>query len=83
MKLKRDAMKEVRKNETTQPQPFNEIINYMDGMAIIKDDYGTLYYLVIEEEFVVIGEVVLQSDLNPITNLTEVLQQKILDRLGE
>lgn len=61
-----------------KPQANNEVIAYIDGKAIIEDDFGKLYYIEIEEEFVTLGEVAFSSDLTPISELEESMQLNIL-----
>lgn len=72
---------EKKESRRENVQVDNEVVNYLNGKAIIQDDFGELFYLEIDEEFVVLGETVLSEDLRPISELPEEEQAKILSRI--
>lgn len=62
-------------------QPNNTIIAYIDDKAIIEDDYGTLFFCIMPEEFVNIGETMFANDLTPVSELPIAEQYYITQRL--
>lgn len=59
----------------------NEVIGYIDGMAIIKDDADRWFFIEIPEAFVTSGEQMLEDDLTPLELLNIKEQQKILKEM--
>lgn len=58
-------------SEDERPQPSNEVVYYINGKAIVQDDYGELYYFECPEENVALGETIDQMILNPISSLSQ------------
>lgn len=70
-------------SEDERPQPSNEVVYYINGKAIVQDDYGELYYFECPEENVVLGETIDQMILNPISSLSQqertIIEQNLKD----
>lgn len=64
-------------------EPFNEVINYIDGKAIIKDELDVIYVCEIPEEFVILGDPMELKDLTPLKELPEADQQAIMEAIAE
>lgn len=63
----------------TEPQKDNRIIAYYENMAIVEDEWGELFYSILEIEFVNIGETLFEEDLLPLNSLPESQQNKVLE----
>jgi hypothetical protein len=61
-----------------QEEIENEIIGYVDGKAIIRDEDGRWFFLEIPEVLVLAGEQIQTVDLTPIEVLPEIEQKQIL-----
>ncbi len=57
------------------------IIAYIDGRAICMDEFGDFLFCELPEEFVVVGEAILLSDLMPIGALPPNEQKKIINTM--
>ena len=66
-----------------QAQKDNTIIAYIDGKAIVEDEEGELYYCDIPEDFVTIGETMIENDLTPLSELSIMEQYNIKSQLSE
>lgn len=64
-------------SEDERPQVTNEVVNYINGKAIVMDDYEDLYYFECPEENVVLGETIDHMLLKPLASLPEVERQEI------
>lgn len=58
-------------SEDERSQPSNEVVYYINGKAIVQDDYGELFYFECPEENVVLGETIDQMILSPFSSLPE------------
>lgn len=65
-----------------QLQADNEIIAYIDGMAIVMNEWGNLFYFEIPEEYCEIGDVVELHYLSSIEELDPELKSRVLNSLG-
>lgn len=65
-------------NFAVTPQADNTIIGFYDGMAIIENEWGNLFYVVMPEELVSIGQIVQTDALNSIDNLSIDKQNEIV-----
>ena len=65
-----------------QLQADNEIIAYIDGMAIVMNEWGNLFYFEITEEYCEIGDVVESHYLSSIEELDPELKSRVLNSLG-
>ena len=54
------------------------VVGYVDGMAILEDEWNSLFYYEIPEEFVTLGEVSMDWNIQPISNLSDDQQKKIV-----
>jgi hypothetical protein len=61
-----------------QEEIENEVVGYVDGKAIIRDDNGRWFFLEIPEEFVSPGEQIWAADLTQLEILPEIKQKLIL-----
>lgn len=61
-----------------QAEIENEIIGYVDGKAIIRDEDGRWFFLEIPEALVFSGEQIQTVDLTPLEVLPEIEQKQIL-----
>lgn len=59
----------------------NDIVGYVNGKAIVKDDSGRWFFLEIPEEFVSPGEQIFEDDLTPLTILDKEEQNMIAKEL--
>lgn len=66
-----------------QPQIANEVVNYLNGAAIVMDDLNNLYVYECPEENVVLGETIDAMLLTPIKLLPEPQQEEILKTVGD
>ena len=57
----------------------NEIIGYYNGKAIIRDDWGRLFFTEMEEEFVVLGDIVETKYISSIEELPQDEQKAIIE----
>lgn len=62
-------------------QKDNTIIAYIDGKAIVEDDYGELYYCEMPEDFIILGETMAEQDLTPLSELSVAEQYHIRTQL--
>jgi len=60
----------------------NDIVGYVNGKAIVKDDSGRWFFLEIPEEFVSPGEQIFEDDLTPLTILDKEEQNMIAKELA-
>lgn len=65
-----------------QLQADNEIIAYIDGRAIVMNEWGNLFYFEIPEEYCEIGDVVESHYLSSIEELDPELKSRVLNSLG-
>jgi hypothetical protein len=65
-----------------QLQADNEIIAHIDGMAIVKNEWGNLFFFEVPEEYCEIGDVVESHYLSPIEELDPELKSRVLKALG-
>ena len=65
-----------------QLQADNEIIAYIDGMAIVRNEWGNLFFFEVPEEYCEIGDVVESHYLSPIEELDPELKSRVLQALG-
>lgn len=63
-------------------QNDNMIIAYIDDKAIIEDEYGDLFFCLIPEEHITIGETMLEEDLTPLSDLPIAEQFYIRNQLN-
>lgn len=56
----------------------NEVVGYVDGKAIIRDENGRWFFLEIPEEFVSPGEQIQTADLTPLEALSEITRKQVL-----
>lgn len=61
-----------------QEEIENEIIGYVDGKAIIRDEDGRWFFLEIPEALVLPGEQIQTADLTPLEVLPEIEQKQVL-----
>jgi len=61
----------------------NEIVGYVDGKAIVKDDSGRWFFIDIPEAFVTPGEQAFEEDLTPLEMLSPDEQKKIIREMGD
>ena len=54
------------------------IVRYVDGMAIVEDTDGTLYYQEIPQEYAAPGEALDRDDVRPVSTLPLPLIQNII-----
>lgn len=64
-----------------QPQAANEVVNYINGKAIVMDEYKRLYAYECPERNVRLGETIALSLLTPLKELPETEREKILKEL--
>lgn len=62
-------------------QTDNEVIGYVNGKAIILDDNGNYFYVVMPEDLVTIGETILEDDLTSLDFLPALEQNEIMNFL--
>lgn len=60
-----------------QEEIENEVVGYVDGKAIIRDDNGRWFFLEMPEEFISLGEQIRTADLTPLEVLPEIKQKLI------
>lgn len=60
----------------------NDIVGYVNGKAIVKDDSGRWFFLEIPEEFVSPGEQIFEDDLTPLAILDKEEQNMIAKELA-
>lgn len=72
-----------REIPTEKYEPFNEVINYIHGKAIVKDEYDNIFVCEIPEEFVNMNEPMLLEDLTPISQLPEDEQKQIMREISK
>lgn len=58
-------------------QKDNTVVGYLNGKAIIMDEWNSVYYCAVPREFVNVGETVSADDLHPVSELPESEQRKI------
>lgn len=70
----------MKKSIGNQERVYEDIvvIGYVDGLAILEDEWNTLFYFEIPAEFVTFGEVSMDWDIQPISKLSEEEQKKII-----
>ncbi|KNZ42433.1 hypothetical protein [Acetobacterium bakii] len=61
----------------------NEVIGYMAGKAIVKDEEGRWFFVEIPEEFIIAGEQIFEEDLSPLELLPKMVQSYILKEMGD
>ena len=66
-----------------QLQATNEVIAYIDGLAIISDEWDRLFFCELPPNAVAIGNVVETQYLQPIKILASEIQEKILKEVRE
>lgn len=66
-----------------QIQKDNAVTAYVHGKAIVVDDEGELFFVEIPQEFVTLGETMLEDDLTPLSELSFAEQYYILSKLNE
>jgi hypothetical protein len=74
-------MTQFKENHTASAsklQADNEIIAYYEDKAIIRNEWNELFYSIIPEEFVTIGEVIPTEDIISVSSLSFTEQSKIL-----
>lgn len=68
-----------------QPKKFiqsdNIIIGYINGKAIIENEWGNLFYVEIPEEFITIGETAIDEGLTSISELPQQEQEEIIAQI--
>lgn len=60
----------------------NIVVAYLNDKAIAVNEWGTVFYMELPEEFVEIGDVVPAAELIPIDELSREEQAEILDAIG-
>ena len=70
-----------------QPKQFiqsdNIIIGYINGKAIIENEWGNLFYVETPEEFITIGETAIDEGLTSISELPKAEQEQIIAKFVE
>lgn len=64
-------------------QAENIVVAYINGKAIAQNEWGTVFYLEIPEDFIEIGDVLPATDLTPLNELDEQEQLEIYAALHE
>lgn len=74
-------MSEIKQSFINEFQADNTIVDYVNGKAIVSNEWGNLFYVEMPEEHAVIGEVLPTEDLTSINELTEDERKYIIGRL--
>ncbi|PKM48576.1 hypothetical protein [Acetobacterium malicum] len=61
----------------------NEVIGYMNGKAIVKNENGEWFYVEVPEEFIIAGEQIADEDLAPLELLPKQVRTGILKEMGD
>ena len=61
----------------------NEVIGYMNGKAIVKNENSEWFYVEVPEEFIIDGEQIADEDLAPLELLPKPVQMGILKEMGD
>lgn len=64
-------------------QKDNSVIAYINDKAIVIDDDREIFFVEIPQEFVTLGETMLEDDLTPLSTLSFAEQYYILSKLNE
>lgn len=64
-------------------QKDNTVVDYINDKAIVIDDEGEIFFVEIPQEFVTLGETILEDDLTPLSTLSFAEQYCILSKLNE
>lgn len=64
-------------------QKDNTVVDYINEKAIVIDDEGEIFFVEIPQEFVTLGETMLEDDLTPLSILSFAEQYYILSKLNE
>ncbi len=64
-------------------QKDNSVIAYINDKAIVIDDDSEIFFVEIPQEFVTLGETMLEDDLTPLSTLSFTEQYYILSKLNE
>lgn len=64
-------------------QKDNTVVDYINDKAIVIDDEGEIFFVEIPQEFVTLGETILEDDLTPLSTLSFAEQYYILSKLNE
>ncbi len=62
--------------------PDNTIVAYVEGLAIVKDEWGDLYFAEMPQEFAPIGEVADLNGFEPFEKLPAELKGKVIHAIN-